>query len=298
MSWNQQKKWGPPSPAWKYWHQKPVKNQNTGKGKGKGGSVFPSYDTTKPLPSSSSAGQQEEKEVGVKKALSALLKANQLTIPEELLATLQEDGMEEIKQEQRSLNQRKRAYQKLERLKRAKGQKKQQWEIFRSDLHKHLNQEMEKYQKDLAEIDAAIAKAQKDIDAIESRQALEAESTEDLENLLEGDAEIRSQLESAQKQNAEYEARLRQMSQQLQAYASSSTTPTPLPAEKEFGTSSPQQGQKMKEIQEEKDKKARTERQARIKQVEDMMKLQNPPDRERSPRRESQESHGDLGSLG
>ena len=290
MAWRPPKAWGNNQRSWNYWPRTPVKKGQQGKPRTKDADTnFPAYDVSRSSQASSSAGPTEDG--GVKKVLSALLKANHLEIPDELKTILQQDGMEELKAEQRSLNQKRKAYQKLERLKKAKSQKKVQWDTFRSDMHKHLLQEQEKFQKDQEELDLAIAKAQKDIENIENGTMVDMES-EDLEELLaegssSGDAELRQQLEMAQKQNAEFQAQLKMMSSQLHAYTSrADNIGTPSNPEK-MGQMSPQNLNTAKDH--EKEAKQKAERHARMKKVQDEMLRQQNSDRERSPRRDSQD---------
>ena len=288
MAWKQSKQWETPQPKWDYWHKRqPKKPQPHGKGKDGG---LPGYDAASSWPSSSSKGQTQEETPGINKALKALFKANNLVVPQELKEVLKDDGLEEIQEEQRSLNQKRKAITKIERLKKAKGQKQQQWETFKANLTKHLQQEREKYDKDMNELAEAIAKAEKALEDLENGVTPEKEQEMDLSMLEEEDQMLKIQLEESKRANVQYQMRLEQLEKQLQqaqAYtANQETTTAPMPKENQYGPTSPQGIHKREE-----DQRARQERQARMRKVQqEMDKQEKERNRERSPRRESQES--------
>eukprot|EP00434_Breviolum_minutum_P045401 symbB.v1.2.040693.t1/scaffold7446.1/size11214/1 len=118
--------------------------------------AFPSYESMPLSGSSSSAAPTMDAQV----ALAALLAANPgLTIPEALKDSMTMDQVgkisrtkEEISSEQKRLNQRRKAVAKLERLEGALARKKEQIMAYKDFVKETLRKELEKFEKERAEL--------------------------------------------------------------------------------------------------------------------------------------------------
>ena len=284
MSWNQP--W--PHNKWPLWPKTPQKTKQKTRGKDNVKALdFPSYDTfsaSSSAPASSSAGD-------LKKAVQWLASSTTTEVPDEIKQILDDGGMQEIKQEQQSLNKRKKLALKLERLKQAKATKVAQWTKYREKMALRLQEEKDKFEKDQADLDKSIAETQHAIDIFgeeeEPASAPDPEMllqdpekiqlTKDLEQARQYQKHAMAQMEEMKKQQAH-------MQQQLQAYAAAVSTNTP--PENEMVDPSVAEAREA----------AKTARQERIRRVEDQMRKD--AQRERSPRRESQTDSQDFHTLG
>ena len=290
MSWRKQSQ-----TSWNYWPAK-QKSANARDGKPRKDakdkkSAFPGYDAAAGGSASSSSSGLQEEEFTAKKVLQALMKNNSLEMPEEYKTFLTEP-MGEVKEQQKYLNAKRKAIQRVERLKQAKLTKVRKWDSFKIEMARHLRQEQERYDKDMQEIEAAIAAAMKEAERIE--QGLPEEpKDEDLESLLEdnGDADTKRQLQEAREEGKRNQEMIQQLQRQLQAYMQQENNPAgPNPGVNLGLMDSPQQIIKPKTPEE--IAKEKNERRARIDRVEKMEQQLKEKDRERerSPRRDSQES--------
>lgn len=170
--------------SWSYWGTK--KKPKGGKGadpkktptkKGKGKSdvegnndkFLPSYDSIPlaSMPSSSASGSQGDSLMW-QKALFDLVSTNpQLKMPDALKSQIQslapkmEDGeKEKLYQQQKLINAKRKAYQKLERLELALKRKKFQMVSYQEEIKKQLALEMQRFQKETVEIEQSIKDTQ------------------------------------------------------------------------------------------------------------------------------------------
>ena len=286
MSWQRNQRWN-------YWGTKPKVQQSQKATKSGKESQFPGYDHAgSSLPSSSS---KLDGEVGMKQALQALMKTNRLEVPEELKSMI-EEPLGEVREQQKHLNNKRRAIQKLDRLKQARVSKIKKWENFKSDLAKHLKAEQEKYDKDMESLKESINQAQIEVDRIESGMPPTEEEELDIDSMLEDstEQELRRQLLIAHQEAEKQRKTMEQMQETLQAYAHALKNETPAPGGTMPEVSSPQG------VKEPKTKEALAkEKEARRKRMEavEAAKRNNESLRERSPRRESQDSQ-DVNALG
>ena len=238
---------------------------------------FPSYDAadTSSLASSSTASGD------LKKAIQWLASSTTAEVPEEIKQILDDGGMQSLKDEQTSLNKRKKLAAKLERLKRARTQKQAQWAAYKEKMALRLREEQDKFDREQADLSKSIQETQNAID----RFGEEDEGPpEDPETFLQDPEKIllAKELEQAKNQNqqtmqqlAEMQRQQILMQQQIQAYAAATSSKTPMVIPEEPAAAEAREAVK----------KARQER---MRKVEDQMKLDAA--RERSPRRESQNS--------
>ena len=241
-------------------------------------------------PSSSSASSASG---DLKKAIQWLASSTVAEVPEEIKAILDDGGLQDLKDEQQSLNKRRKLVLKLDRLKRAKAQKIAQWAQYKERMALKLKEEQEKFDRDQSTLIKAIEETQLAIDTFGDEENV-PEPMEP-EFLLQDPEKIRmaKELELAQKkqqetmhQMAEMQKRQDMMMQQLQAYTAAHAASTPTAVEPTTPA-----------VEETRDAaaKARQERQERMRKVEQQMRIDQ--ERERSPRRESQDSLG-LENLG
>ena len=261
------------------WPKTPPRVKPKPKAKDKGNVDFPSYDA---FLASSSSQPSSSQSSDIRKMVQSLAEANKMVIPAELQSMLEDGGLTEIKTEQQALNRRKKLALKLERLKQAKTNGITQWAQYREKMAARIKEEKSKFDKDQEEIAAAIQETQIALDKLVQGgdEDLEEEE-EDLSSILK-DTEKEQMAKDLAQANTRNEQALQQiatMQRQLQAYAAAAAVATPMPEEKTPGT------REAKDVE-------RLARQERMRKVEEQLQK----DRERSPRRESQES--DIHSLG
>ena len=200
---------------------------------------------------------------------------------------LEENPMEEIKTAQNFLNKKRRLIAKMDRLRKAKAGKVQAWQRYRENMAKTLREEQEKYEKDIESLNKTIEITQQEIDSFGDGPEEEMEEVDTLENMLQNPETVRlkAELANAQARQQEMCAAMRQMQEQMKEYQSKMTS-GPMPS----GTAETT-AEMVKEAAKEAERIARL---ARMKKVEDQLYK----DRERSPRRESQDSSQGLHDLG
>ena len=278
MSWNPRKA----NSQWNYWPKQKAPKNKAGDPKAKK-QGFPGYDAQySSLPSSSSTGSAGE-ESTAKQILQALLKSNNLQVPDEIKGLIDEP-LEGVREQQRHLNVKRKAIQKLDKLRQAKIAKGKKWDSFKAELAKHLRQEQEKFERDIQDLDVAIVEAQKEVDRIEQGLPPEDEKEDDLEELLAEDSssDAKQMLKEAQEINKRDQEQIQRLKAQLQAYTQSAAHPTgPAPDTGMEPNQSPQHVRPPKT--KEQLAKEKAERRARIDKVE-TMQAQLGLDRERSPR--------------
>ena len=277
MSWKGRGK------AWNYWPHTPKKqqkNKGTGRGKSSKEPSIPGYDAV--LPSSSASGSTTG-DSDLKRAMQSLVEANKLSIPDDLKALLETNGLESVKQEQQVLNKRKKLLSKIERLKQGKVQRTQALARYKDEMIRKLRSEQERYDKEMEDIEQSIQSAQLELDKLENGLP-EEEDEEDLQTLLKDPEKeiLTQQLEQERQRSQQAQEQLLALQRQLQTYKSTSTN-----------VPYPENGDKLEIEVQDAEKRARKER---MKKVEEAFAKNT--DRERSPRRDSQDSVGDMQSLG
>ena len=248
MSWQSAgKQW-----SGSYWGTK--KPKGGGKGKKKEGSesktdkkgdkanrsaVFPSYDTMElgGLPSSSSSSAPSD--VVWQQALRSLIVSNPgLTVPSEISAVLDgsltEDNKKELYSQQRALNARRKATQRLERLSNALTRKKLQMQAYQEHMRLQLKSEMEKFQAEQKDIEKNIEEAKKYLAKIENGEAVTEEeeiftdtTDSSLAGLLGITAENQPEYQRLQDEKNHAVAVANQLHQQIQMIMSNPLSATP-----------------------------------------------------------------------
>lgn len=176
--WSDQGK-GKQKPRWNQWQQqtpqggpkkkadKNKKQEKTEQGKN-AGDLFPAYESLQASSSSSSAKDNSSNEVAtLKRAMRQFLEERSILIDQQMSELLQTgDPMEDVKQEQKVLNLKKKLLSKMDKL-RAKHQEKQEaWNKFLDLLEEHRKKEKAKHLEDLRVLNEAMAETQKEINQI------------------------------------------------------------------------------------------------------------------------------------
>ena len=282
--WNRKK--------WNVWPKTPTrgkgaKRKEAQQGKSSEGSKFPGYDASHGVSSSSASGSMDG---DLRRAMQSLVETNQLQVPEQVKELLSEGNMDSLKSEQAHLNKRKKLAAKLDRLKKARQLKTRQWAKYREDMSKKLKEEQDRFDREQQEITESIQETQAALDKLMSGMEDSEPESPDLEAMLQDPdkAGLMQELQKARKQNEESMKQMQLMQQQLQVYASQAAhQPQLIP-------SSPSQSPGINDLRDQKEEE-RKERQRRIQLVEDQKKRELESDRERSPRRDSQDSFNALG---
>ena len=290
MSWK-----GRNAEKWNYWPKTPKKQgrqnqQGTGRGRQAKGTEIPGYDASQYSSAPSAPSSASQGESDLKKAMQSLVDANKLHIPDEMKALLEIDGMQAVKQEQQALNRKKKLVLKLERLKLAKTSKTQALARYKEDILKKLRSEQDRYEKEMEELEQSIQQTQLELDKMENGMS-EDESEEDLDKILQDPEKLKmaQELEDERKRNQQAQNQLLVLKEQIKTYQANAGN-VPFPEE----TATPDNAA-IKEAQKE-EEEARRRRRERIKKVDNAFK--DADARERSPRRESQDSSHDINELG
>ena len=185
MSWN--------SNQWSgsYWGAKGrrAKNQSPATGKCKGSSkskegkkqgekAFPKYDAmpvdaSGSLPSSSRSPPAED---AMQKAMLCLIKNNpSLKVPKEISDVLEGaseilsvEARNEIHEQQRSLNKRRKASQRVDRIKEALKRKQLQFVAYQDQLKIQLRAELDRYTKEKKELEEQLSNARSNLEKLEN----------------------------------------------------------------------------------------------------------------------------------
>ena len=103
----------------------------------------------------------------LKKEVRQFLEARSITIDEHLTDLLQTgDPMEDVRQEQRALNLKKKLLAKMDKLRTKRQEKQEAWSKFLDLLEEHRKKEKVKHQEDLRALNEAMAETQKEINQI------------------------------------------------------------------------------------------------------------------------------------
>ena len=126
---------------------------------------FPDYDAMQvgeSLPSSASSSASGDDKL--KRIMKELVESNSVKLSEEAMKLLQEeddvDFRSEMKRAQVSLNKKRKAHAKLQRLKDALQVKHEQFKMFKKSLRDQLVSQQEKYDEDVASLHASIEEAE------------------------------------------------------------------------------------------------------------------------------------------
>lgn len=184
MSWNG-KQW-----TGNYWGQKKPKGKGKGqksdtkdKNKEKGGDkvVFPTYDAMAVGPSqgSSSASASSGSEAVWQQALKSLIVSNpNLTVPKEVSEVLDEsmtsDTKRDLYAQQRALNARRKASQRLERLQNALTRQKLQMQAYQEHMRQQLKTEMDRFRTEQKELEQKVEEAKTTLQKIEAGEEVSA----------------------------------------------------------------------------------------------------------------------------
>ena len=109
---------------------------------------FPDYDFSSSSASSSSKQQLEEE---VRKEVLKCLKASGVEPSESLseLLNAEPEQLSNLKEEQKTLNQRKKLLLKIEKIKKRMKQKKEAWEVFEATVQQHVSKQVAKHKEDM-----------------------------------------------------------------------------------------------------------------------------------------------------
>ena len=163
---------------WSQWQQQPPqggpkkkadkkKQEKPEQGKS-AGDLFPAYESLQASSSSTSAKDNSSNEVAtLKKEMRQFLEERSILIDSQMSELLQTgDPMEDVRQEQKVLNLKKKLLSKMDKL-RAKHQEKQDaWSKFLDLLEEHRKKEKVKHNEDLRALNEAMAETQKEINQI------------------------------------------------------------------------------------------------------------------------------------
>ncbi len=144
--------------------------------------MFPGYDAMA-LPSSQAASSTDSDDPAIwQKALYELVSSNpQLKLPDGLMnqmkfagKPMEESDKEKLYSQQKLLNSKRKAQQKLERLQQALQRKKFQMASYQDHMKKQLYLEMQRFQKESAELEQSIKDTQELCRKLEAGEEVEA----------------------------------------------------------------------------------------------------------------------------
>ena len=148
--WSGQGKGKNVRPWWNQWpHQQPQQGPPKKKKDGKtekqekpkqdkGGEPFPSYESLLPSSSSSTKDASTKDVLTLKKEVRDLLESRSITIDEHLSDLLgATDPLEDVRQEQKTLNLKKKLLAKMDKLKAKHAEKREAWGKFLDAIEEH-----------------------------------------------------------------------------------------------------------------------------------------------------------------
>ena len=139
-------------------------NKDKSKGKKDGDIEFPAYSSLVQPSSSASTTAVDSKQI--KEAVAAYLVEHGLQTSEEAVKVLETGPLAEIQAEQKSLNTRKKATQKIEKLKAKLTAKKKAWVQFQERLDAHRKSQKEIYELEVKELEKEIEAATQDLETM------------------------------------------------------------------------------------------------------------------------------------
>ena len=161
--------------------QRKQRKEDKGKGGSKTKESIPQYDADcwESAPSSSSSRTPDHVNPGLQdltKILQTVVQAGGIELPPEakqiLEATAAEENRSTFTSEQRQLNARRKAFNKVQKLKEALTKKHEKFKMFRQALKEQLNVETERYDKDVTEIKDKIKQAESELARIEAGETV------------------------------------------------------------------------------------------------------------------------------
>ncbi len=206
----------------------PKKGKGNGKNQSKEapGLAFPGYDSSSGTSSASASAPSGIKEGELKAVLSAMLEEHRMEVPKELQSYLQPPLGDQLSQDQKKLNSKRKLVTKLDRLGKAMTRKQEQWTTFRNQMKEHLAKERARHEKELLEIQEAIAITQSQLDQMNSGEPLDLPAPmeaieEELDAMLsdgKDEKKIPAMIETKTRESEAMEAlRQAQVGQQLMA---------------------------------------------------------------------------------
>ena len=231
------------------------KQPGTAKGKSKGKTdkkveepnketkaAFPSYDAIRIPEEATSAASSSSKEGPWQQVIHGLMAANPtLKLTPEIERALQgcktADNKKEIYDQQRSLNLKRKASLKLERMEQALKRKKFQMDAYREQIRLQLQAEMKRFAMETKDLEEGIAKQRELVERLES--GVFKEEDENMENFvdvqeqhtlaallgLKDDAEAEEQIAQLQKEKQDALMLARKMQERMQLMMNSSPMP-------------------------------------------------------------------------
>lgn len=218
--------------------------------------TIPQYDADCWAGGSSASSSKGDAQAGNLQDLTKLLKtvvqAGKIELPPEALAILDASSKEESRAsfsaEQKALNVRRKAFNRVQRLKEAMAKKTEKYKSFRQALKDQLATESERYEKDMADLKENLAKAEQDLEKIEAGEvemptAAPEEAVEELDifdamDIIKEKDRLKMKLEQSEASSKEMEAKyletqkslqqqLQMMQQQMQIMAGQNTSMPP-----------------------------------------------------------------------
>lgn len=164
------------------------------------------------------------------KVLRTIVDAGKIEIPQDAKHLLKEqensETKEEFQREQRELNIRRKAHNKVLRLQGALDTKKEKFKAYKAALRDQLFKETERYEQDVAGLEKAIVEAKHNLERIEQgdlgdMKDAKADMEEiELDLLLDGEegkekAKLHAQLASSEKEKQETQAKFEALKNQM-----------------------------------------------------------------------------------
>ena len=188
--------------------------------------------------SSASSSKPSEAQPGnlqdITKLLKTVVQAGKIDLPPEALAILEatdkEDTRASYSAEQKALNAKRKAFNRVQRLRDAITKKTEKFKSFRLAIREQLANETERFEKDMVDLKDNLQKAERELERIESGEIeMEEPMTEHIDeidifgamDIVKEKDKLKQQLEQSEASNKEMEARYmaaqRQLQDQLQA---------------------------------------------------------------------------------
>ena len=200
--------------------------------------IFPGYDSLRS--SSSSQPSVSELRTALKEAIKStsgsnasdgsLVKAVQQIVGED-------DDKEDLKNQQKDLNLRKKLVAKISRLKKAKMEKTRAWTLYKEELKKHQDAEQEKFKSDMEGIDLEIQKAMDKIEELDIDAATrDVKGADAMDMDAATNRELKEQLLLAQREQSNTARMLALLQTQFNAYVGQGAH-GPMPSEPRIAAS-------------------------------------------------------------
>lgn len=176
------------------------------------GASLPGYDSVPSAPSTATSMVDTKKDEPLRVAMRELVTKNGLEIPDDLKEYFEPKLNEQINQDQRALNAKRKILQKIDRLKTAKEKKQQNWELFKESMREHVIKERTRFESDQQDIDQALQEAQLSLDKMISGKEDKMDETpvaeESLPEMLDMDTTRKPQEVAASSEDTAKDAQL------------------------------------------------------------------------------------------